>query len=353
MSPGRDVGYLLPLRWDADDPAELADLTAYLRSLAGEVAVTVVDGSPPAGYARHEREWADLGIAHLPPDRDLDFAMGKSNGVWTGLRRPGPDRLVIADDDVRWDLPTLRRAVALLERADVVRPQNVFRPAPWHARWDTGRTLLARAVAADWPGTLVVRRSALLAAGGYDGDALFENLELVRSVQAAGGTELAARDLYVPRRPPTGRHFRSQRVRQAYDSFAQPGRLAVELAVLPAALLVARRPRLLAAGAAAVVGLAELGRRRDGGAGQFPATAALWAPVWLAERAVCVWIAAGSRLRGGVPYRGRRLRLAARPQGRGSGSAAARNLPALCVPSQNGLREDSPQRHSATVRRPA
>jgi hypothetical protein len=191
----------------------------------------------------------------------------------------------------------------------VVRPQNYFDPLPWHARWDTGRTLLNRAVAADWPGTLVVRRSALPA--GYDGDAMFENLELVRTVQARGGRELPVLDLYVPRRPPSSAHFRGQRVRQAYDSFAQPGRLAAELAVLPLALAGLRRPRWLLAGAVAVAGLAEVGRRRAGGRAVFPADTPLWAPLWLAERAVCSWLAVGARLHGGVRYGDGRLHLAA------------------------------------------
>lgn len=312
MSPTA-VEYVLPLRWAADDPGELLDLTRYLRMLVAEVTVTVVDGSPPPVFAAHAAAWRDLPLRHLPPDPDLDFAMGKVNGVWTGLRRPGPERVVIADDDVRWPLPALREAVALLDRVDVVRPQNVFDPAPWHARWDTGRSLLNRAFAADWPGTLAVRRSVLHRAGGYDGHAMFENLELVRTVQAVGGRELPVRGLYVPRRPPTARHFRGQRVRQAYDSFAQPGRLAAELAVLPAAALALarRRPGALLAGALATVGLAEVGRRRAGGAAVFPPDAALWAPLWLGERAVCAWLAVGARLRGGVPYRDRRLPLAA------------------------------------------
>ena len=93
---------------------------------------------------------------------------------------------------------------------------------------------------ADWPGPLVVRRAALPA--GYDGDALFENLELVRTAQARGGRERPVLDLYVRRRPPTSAHFRGQRVQQAYDSFAQPGRLAAELAVVPLALAGELRP---------------------------------------------------------------------------------------------------------------
>jgi hypothetical protein len=37
----------------------------------------------------------------------------------------------------------------------------------------------------------------------------------------------------------------------------------------------------------------------------FPASTAAFAPLWLAERAVCSWLAVGVRvIRGGVPYRG-------------------------------------------------
>jgi hypothetical protein len=115
----------------------------------------------------------------------------------------------------------------------------------------------------------------------------------------------------VTRRPPTARHFLGQRVRQAYDDFAQPARLAVELALLPLLLGIARRPRLLTAVTAGTVALAELGRLRAGGGRVYPRTAALWAPLWLAERSVCVWLAVGSRLRGGARYRGARVRLAA------------------------------------------
>jgi hypothetical protein len=62
-----------------------------------------------------------------------------------------------------------------------------------------------------------------------------------------------------------------------------------------------------------VIALAEVGRRRAGGARVFPASAALWAPVWAAERAVTVWLALVMRLRGGVTYRGTRLWRAATP----------------------------------------
>jgi hypothetical protein len=156
----------------------------------------------------------------------------------------------------------------------------------------------------------------LVATGGYDGRALFENLELVRTVVAAGGREALLDDVFVARRPSTARHFWSQRVRQAYDEFARPGRLALQLAVLPAAtvLAVTGRWRAIAAGAVAAALVAEAGRRWKGGTRVFPARASFCSPAWLAERAVCAWLALGARLLlGGVPYRGRILRHAATP----------------------------------------
>jgi hypothetical protein len=157
-----------------------------------------------------------------------------------------------------------------------------------------------------------------MATGGYDGRAMFENLEMVRTIVAAGGREATLYDVFVPRRPSTGRHFWSQRVRQAYDEFARPGRLAVQLTLLPLGLLLGATGRwpLLAAGAAAAVLMAEAGRRRGGGRRVFPARTALCAPLWVVERALTSWLGVAARgLVGGIPYRGRVLRLAATRMG--------------------------------------
>jgi CDGSH-type Zn-finger protein len=238
-----EAEYILPLRWFSDEG--LDELTGYLRMLSGWIRITVVDGSAPELYKVHAAAWAGL-VEHRRPEV-WPGRNGKVAGVMTGVRHSRKEYLVLADDDVRYTLPALRRLVALLSGADVVRPQNYFLTLPWHARWDTARTLLNRAVASDFPGTLGVRRSALDATDGYDGDVLFENLELIRTVKAAGGRELRADDLFVGRIPATAAHFRGQRVRQAYDDFAQPVRLAVELTLLPLMIFAARRPALATA----------------------------------------------------------------------------------------------------------
>jgi hypothetical protein len=336
MAERERSAYLLPLRWS--EPGEIGELAAYLREVATQVdQVLVVDGSPPAVYERHAAALA--GIArHLPPHPDLDGAMGKVNGVVTGFRETGAELVVIGDDDVRYGRQELARTLALLGDAELVRPQNFFQPLVWHARWDTARSLLNRVFTGDpwfpvgdFPGTLAVRRSAFVRAGAYDGDALFENLELIRTIRAAGGRVLTPLDLYVPRRPPDAAHFRSQRVRQAYDDFAIPARMAFWLALAPLALcaLSRGRRRALALAALTAVAVAEAGRRRAGGARRFPLSGSLAAPLWLAERAVCSWLALRARARGGVRYGARRLRHPATPmrvlRRRYAESAAARS----------------------------
>jgi hypothetical protein len=353
-----DLDYVLPLRWS--DDAGLEELTGYLRRLARHARVIVVDGSAEELYDRHARRWHGL-VTHVRPDSGLRFANGKVVGVTTGLRLARADRVVIADDDVRYDERGLTRMYRLLAEADLVRPQNFFDPLPWHARWDTARTLLNRALGADHPGTLGVRRPFYLRMGGYDGDVLFENLELVRTVRAHGGRVVTAPDLFVRRLPCEVRRFWSQRVRQAYDDLAQPARMGLFLSVLPAlaVALLRRRYGAVAAGAGLAVVTAEAGRRRAGGRAVFPVTGSLFAPVWVLERATCSWLALGAALTGGVPYAGRRVWRAAHSTRRlrrqalsaPSGSPAVRNPAALCEPSQNGLAEERPHRHSATVAR--
>ena len=312
MSSG--LSYVLPLRWS--DDSDLEELTFYLRWLAQHAEVIVVDGSDDDFFARHARAWEER-VAHIAPDPDLRFRNGKVNGVTTGMRRATHEKVVIADDDVRYDLAALERVTELLDDHDLVRPQNYFAPAVWHAVWDSARTLLNRATGADFPGTFGVRRSIFERTGGYDGDVLFENLEMIRTIRAAGGVEIAPLDLYVRRLPPHTAHFLGQRVRQAYDEFALPGRLVLWLGVVPfTAICVARRTRgPLALAALGAIAVAETGRRRGGGARYFPPAATLCAPGWLLERGVCMWLALAQRaVRGGVRYRDGIIDRAATPE---------------------------------------
>ena len=321
---------VIPLKWGSDpgEACRVEEMRWYLDGMRRTVAhITVVDGSPGPARLAHEAAWSPYARIISPDDdgvvpasgSDVDGPArrpapglnGKVVGALTGIRAARHERVVLADDDVRHTRSSLCALVAALDDADLVRPVNVFDAWPWQARWDGSRTLLNVVLATDWPGTFALRRSRVLACGGWSADVLFENLELWRTVRAAGGRTVALPDLTVWRRPPSVRQFWSQRVRQAYDDLAQPGRLAAELAILPAVALAARGgPRPLGILGAAVVLAAAAGRRRLG-VDRVPPSVPLWAPAWVLERGVCVWIALARRLSGGVRYHGSRLRLAA------------------------------------------
>lgn len=305
------VEYILPLRWLED--SALGELLLYLGTLSSWIRVTVVDGSPDDLFDRH-RACFPPAVHHIRPEPGTG-GNGKVAAVMTAVNSSSAERLVIADDDVRYTYEGLDAVVRGLDDAELVRPQNYFNPMPWHAAWDTSRTLINRAFSHDFPGTLAVRRTALVATGGYEG-VLFENLELIRTVVAAGGREKRLPDLFVARGPPTFRHFLKQRVRHAYDDFAQPARLSAELTLLPLLVGALFRPlrwriTALVAAAGSAAACAEVGRRRHHGQKVFPARAILYAPLWASERTACVWIALALRLTGGVPYAGNRLKTAA------------------------------------------
>jgi hypothetical protein len=147
--------YVLPLR-RADREGE-TELLAYLQWLSERMEVTVVDGSDAALF-RHLHERLPTGIRPIPPHRP--GLNGKARGVMTAFDVARRERIVLADDDVRYDEDSLNALLARLESADLVRPQNVYASYPWHAQWDTARMLVGRALGGDYGGTVGVRRSA-------------------------------------------------------------------------------------------------------------------------------------------------------------------------------------------------
>ena len=305
------VTYLLPIR-GVGPGAAFEELSVYLEWLSWRCRVLIVDGSDPELFALHARRWSSF-AAHVAPDEADRCLNGKAWGVRTGLKRATSCKVLIADDDVRYDEDGFLAVVEELQRSDLVRPQNYFEPLPWHAAWDSARSLLNRAVGHDHPGTMGVDRLAYLRAGGYDGDVLFENLQLARTIEAAGGTVTDRLDVFVRRLPPTTGRFLSQRVRQAYDDLAEPRRLLFHLSIVPSLVWLTRRwgwpaPALAAC---ASVGVAELGRRRASFSSRVPAKCSMCAPLWLMERATCVWVAIALRLMGGCPYAGIRIKRAA------------------------------------------
>lgn len=302
------LSYVLPL---LRRPGEggLDELTDYLNWLSRRVEVIVADGSSPELQKLHESLWPD--VVHVAvTNRPRRY--GKVTGVHAGMERATHETVIIADDDVRYSERSLRQIRRAMEFADLVRPQNYFAPLPWHAAWDTSRILLNRAFGSDSPGTLAVRRCFFWEMGGYSEEAMYDNLELIRTVAAHRGRVSDRPDIYVHRFPSTTRRFWEQRPRQAYDDFAQPGKLVGFLALLPGlALSRGLSRRRVVAAASITVALAEWGRRRHEGRRYFPSRTSWFAPLWVLERGICSWLALFYRFTGGVPYAGTRFRVAA------------------------------------------
>jgi hypothetical protein len=291
--------------------AEADEFARYFRGLAeAGCEVLVVDGSPPEVFAAHGRAW-DGACRHVTVDPRYKYLNGKVNGVHTGVALASYERIVLADDDIRYTAADVERACALLERHEMVRPQNYLAPLPWWARTESARMLINRGVlrAGDYPGTCAFRRSTCLRVGHYDGDVLFDNEEIVRHFALSGADVLCATDFFVLKRPPTLAKWMEQRPRQAYEDFIMRAKTALFASLVPAALATG----LFAGGAALVafvafVSLASVlvalrGLLRDHAYRFFPAYTALYAPLWVLERALSVYWAFYWRARyGGYPF---------------------------------------------------
>ncbi|MBV9403231.1 MAG: glycosyltransferase family 2 protein, partial [Candidatus Eremiobacteraeota bacterium] len=95
---------MLPIR--ASDARHAEELREYFLSLR-EVDIIVVDASARDVFAEHEAEWRRAVALHVPPDRSIGGSNGKARGVLSGLKLARHDKVVIADDDVRYSEVTL------------------------------------------------------------------------------------------------------------------------------------------------------------------------------------------------------------------------------------------------------
>ena len=303
--------YLLPIRRARACRSEARRFALYFRGLkdAG-CEVVVVDGSPPEVFAAHARHWSRL-CRHVGVDPRYKYLNGKVNGVHTGVDLASCEQVILADDDIRYKAEDVARACALLERHEMVRPQNYLSPLPLRARTESARMLINRGAlrAGDYPGTCAFRRSAFRRVGHFDGDVLFDNEEIVRHFALKGAGVLCATDFFILKRPPSFAKWLEQRPRQAYEDFVMRAKTLLFAALVPAAALL-----WLFVGVAASLGLAALvalasvlvalrGLMRDRAYEFFPFMTPLYAPLWVLERSLSVHWAFYWRVRyGGYPF---------------------------------------------------
>ncbi len=306
-----ECSFIVPIRRVKIDSIEVKQLADYFRllRLAG-CEVLVVDGSPKAVFEAHKKLWQGFST-HVAPDPKYTYLNGKVNGVHTGIDLASCERIILADDDVRYSAADVKRMCDLLNAFEMVRPQNFIAPQPWWARLENARILINRGVlrAGDYPGTVGFRRSTMRRVGPYDGDVLFDNEEIVRHFALNGANICYALDFFIPKLPPTFRKWLEQRPRQAYEDFVMRVKTAAFISVLPTALglsflvNVSAAIFFLAFLSLVSVMLSSRGMLRDAAYRFFPVSSPLCAPLWLLERSLSVYWALYWWARyGGYPF---------------------------------------------------
>jgi hypothetical protein len=303
--------FIVPIRRVKVDAIEIERLADYFKllRLAG-CEVLIVDGSPQLIFEEHRKAWQGFS-RHGAPDPKYTYLNGKVNGVHTGVDLASCERIILADDDIRYNAADVKRMCALLDTFEMVRPQNFIAPLPWWARLENARILINRGVlrAGDYPGTCGFRRSTMRYVGPFDGDVLFDNEEIVRHFALNGVDINYALDFFILKRPPTFRKWLEQRPRQAYEDFVMRAKTAAFISVLPVTLglgfLLDVRAAIffLALLSLVSVALSSRGILRNAAYRFFPVTSPLFAPLWILERSLSVYWALYWWARyGGYPF---------------------------------------------------
>ena len=302
--------YLLPVRRKTFCSAEAVEWRHYFEELMrADSEIVVIDGSPPEVFAEHHAILHAV-CRHIGVDRSYGYLNDKVNGVHTGVAAATQEKIILADDDIRYRPAQINEVGRLLDRFEVVRPQNFLRPLPWWAKMESARMLINRAIlrTGDYPGTCAFRRSTFLRVGHYDGDVLFDNEEIIRHFAEKKATICYALNLFVQKKPPRFRKWLEQRPRQAYEDFGLRTKTIFFLTLLPLFLLI----RFLFGGivltgflwlALIAVLLALVGVLRGRAREVVSFSCCLFAPLWIAERSLSTYAAVFWFVtRGGYPF---------------------------------------------------
>lgn len=281
---------------------ELRELAGYLSSLnVAACEVIVLDASSHPKFEENARVLRWVG-AH----RSVEPAHRSRSGALDLVRAAASvatcEKVIVAAHDVRYTAAAIDEICAHLDLHEVVEPQDYLDPMPWWGGIEAGRILLHRGIEPqpDHGATLAVRRSVInslrLLHVVEPGD------DMARRLEHAGADVSAAASVFVRRDAGALREWLHRRARAAGDDLALPMKSFFFLSLIPLLLVLATLADLrLAATYAGIVSFASFAlavRGRIGATQFFPLHAALFAPLWVAERSVSVYWALIQRIRG-------------------------------------------------------
>jgi hypothetical protein len=276
----RHSSYVVIVHSDSDPLA----IAGYLATLSpAQCDVVILDYSTPDVFEehRHVLRWAGR---HVSLSKNTDI-------VRAAIELAACEKVIVATDDVRYSVDDIEMMCQLLERHDVVEPQQYLWPLPWWSGIDAGKMLVHRGIErfGDRSSTYAFRRTVVRQIRGAD----VGNDHAIRRLAMRGADVHAAGDFFVRRNPPEFADWVRTRPQHAEQDFAVPGKTIVFLALIPVMIaLVFFAGARVAGGFAGLVALFSSGlaiRGRIGAAAFYPLKTCLFAPVWVLERSISVY----------------------------------------------------------------
>ncbi|HEY3053502.1 MAG TPA: hypothetical protein VGK04_08960 [Thermoanaerobaculia bacterium] len=256
--------YAVALDGEMSD-GEIRSVARYLStlSLAG-CEVLIVDNCSPEQFEDHRRvlRWVGRHVA------------GAFGITVSAAELASCEKVIVAVADSRYTASEVESICELLDRHEVVEPEEYVHPLPWWGAIDAARVLIRRGVDQLPRSTFAFRRSAFRDHGALPG--------------------YRAKNVFVRREPPRLASWLKLRPREASaDLFF--------LAFLPLLIVLAVIGGMqVAADGAGLIAFASIGlavRGRTGARKFFPMRACLYAPLWIAERSLSVYWALFDALR--------------------------------------------------------
>ena len=291
--PDRRCTYVVALS-PATRSLDLRPFAEYLSTLGvAGCEVVVLDASDAVDEHRRILRWV---ARHVSVHEPIDV-------VRTAAHVASCEKIIIADEHVRYNVADLTELCAMLDAHEVVEAQDYLEPMPWWGGIDAGRMLVHRGIDPhpDRGATFGFRRSVVRGLRGFDATG---STDPVRLFALHGAEVVGATELFVRRCPRQLGEWLRERPREAGLDFDIPAKAAFFFALIPmAVLLTLMGGGRIAIGYTAAVAFASIVvavRGRIGAGAFFPLRACLYAPLWVLERSVSVYWALLQRMRGTV-----------------------------------------------------
>lgn len=281
---------------DETTEEEVHQLARYLSTLSGaECEVIILDAATGSEFENHRRVLRWVG-SHRP-GHDPDTLRTAFDAATT-------EKVIVATACTRYTPAEINQICELLDRYEVVEPEEFIEPMPWWGGIDAARILLLRGV--DHPGgdsaTFGFRRSVFRPLRGIEELQADSHL---RRLMLQGTDFHSARDVFVRRQAPQLRPWLMARAYEARNDFMYPMKAAFFLGLLPLVVVLALiGGARFASGYAGVIAVGAVMlavRGRAGATKFFPLHACLFAPLWIVERSIGIYWALFQRLTGTPP----------------------------------------------------